>query len=596
LASLFLKAKVEVKNYFLPLRKVAPVLAILLFVCVVGRVLFPYPQEIKRATQGQGAAEVSLPYWVSGPILRSEPISFSLDLPFVHATRFRLWGDDCIHALRVNGTVVAGFPYCDWGKSVAVDLSGYLRTGLNQIEVEISNEGGPGGLSFVVDGQDPVLLGYRAALLLLIGIAVFLFVRQLNLSLWLSATFVGATWVRIIYFWLTPARVRAYDLDGHVEYVKFLVERLAIPRSGQGWEFHQPPLYYFLGSLATRTSHWSSPSFQAELDSLQLFSLLLSLGTFALGAAGVLLLIRGRIERLSAILILAFLPGLIFSAGRISNDTLYHFFAFLWFVLLVKWWQSPSRSGSFAACAALVCAALTKLSALPLIAASFVVILSRRGASVPSRLALLGGNLLMLVAGIGWYFYLRLVAGDSFAGSERLSALNGGLAIPNTWESLFTFNPRELLMAPFNHPFEDGSRRSYFLEYFFKSAFFGEFRFPEVGGYLTGALLVCGLLFLLYAVWGLVRAALLKEKSLWPTVVVGAALFSSLLLLRFQYPFSPHQDFRFIHLVMLPFCVCAAYGSSSHRVLQRGLLFLSLFFALASSAFVLRLSLVPGPV
>ncbi len=586
----------ELTNCFLPLKRIAPLLAIIVFICLVSRVLFPYPQEIKRATQGQGAAEVTLPYWFSGPILSSEPISFYLDLPFVHAIRYRLWGDDCIQALRVNGTTVGGFPYCDWGKSVGVDLSGYLQTGINQIEVEISNAGGPGGLSFVVDGQDRVLLSYRAALLLLSGVAVFLFVRQLNLSLWFSAIFVGATWVRMIYFWLTPARVRAYDLGGHVEYVKFLMERLAIPRSGEGWEFHQPPLYYYLGSLASCISHWSSPSFQAQLDILQLVSLILSLGTFALGAIGVLLLIRGWHERMSAILVLAFLPGLIFSVGRISNDTLYHFFAFLWFVLLLKWWRSPTRSSSFAACAALVCATLTKLSALPLIAASFVIILSRRGASRVSRLALLGGNLLMLVAGVGWYFYLRLAVGDSFAGSERLTALNERLRIPNTLESLFTFSPHELLKAPFNDNYEDESRRSYFLEYLFKSAFFGEFSFPEVGGYLTGVLLVCGLLFLLFSVWGVVRAALLKEENLWQSVVVGASLLSSLLLLRFQYPFTPHQDFRFIHLIMLPFCVCAAYGSSSHRVLQRGLLFLSLLFALASSAFVLRLSLVPGPV
>ncbi len=41
-----------------------------------------------------------------------------------------------------------------------------------------------------------------------------------------------------------------YDVKGHIGYVNYIQERLALPAAGEGWELYQPPLYYSLGAAA----------------------------------------------------------------------------------------------------------------------------------------------------------------------------------------------------------------------------------------------------------------------------------------------------------------------------------------------------------
>jgi hypothetical protein len=580
----------------LALKPACPWLLALLIYCIGGLFLFPYPEEVRRAVEGLAPQEATLPYWYSGETKIPERLTFNLVLPPLHATRYKMWGDDCIESVRVNGTLLTGLPYCDWGKSLELDLASQLRAGLNKIEVTTSNKGGPGGLSFVVHPEDSLLLGYRLMLLLLVGAVVVVWCRELRLASFPTSALLGSVWIRIIYFWLTPARVRAYDLDGHIEYLKYVGEHYALPRSALGWEFHQPPLYYAVGAAVAQVVRWFSPLFQAELDALQLLSLLLSLGTLICGAASIWRLVRGEGERIGALLLLGFLPGLIFSAARISNDTFYHFCAFLWFLLALVWWQKPSHAKAFAACIPLACAVLAKLSALPLVVAAVLLFVLKRGLSIVSRVRLVLGSALLIGLGVSWYFYLRLSAGDSFAGSEKLASLHGGLRLETAWSSFLVFSPQDIFLTPFNRPFEEVSRRGYFFEYLFKSAFFGEFAFLEIQTWVVKLLLVSGGLFLVFSALGLLRILLLRAYDYIPVVLVGGALLASLILLRLQFPFSPHQDFRFIHLIAVPLCACASYAASSSRGALRVYLCVSVVLALSSIALVLSLSGVPGPV
>jgi hypothetical protein len=54
------------------------------------------------------------------------------------------------------------------------------------------------------------------------------------------------------------------DFQGHVDYVKFIVDRGALPLATDGWEMFQPPLYYAIcAGIASLFADWNAPMIRA---------------------------------------------------------------------------------------------------------------------------------------------------------------------------------------------------------------------------------------------------------------------------------------------------------------------------------------------
>ena len=58
---------------------------------------------------------------------------------------------------------------------------------------------------------------------------------------------------------LVPPRA-GFDTDGHVEYIRMIEERDALPTAADGWETHQPPLFYLAGAFLLKVTRTSLPS------------------------------------------------------------------------------------------------------------------------------------------------------------------------------------------------------------------------------------------------------------------------------------------------------------------------------------------------
>lgn len=119
-------------------------------------------------------------------------------------------------------------------------------------------------------------------------------------------------------------------------------------------------------------------------------------------------------------------------------------------------------------------------------------------------------------------------------------------AIPSTPEYLFTFNPFQVLLHPFNNVYDDIGRRQYHLEYLFRSMFFGEVEtnelFQPFGLIIISAALLL-LPFVVFSFWNDVKKW--TASHTFPLVLISIAVFLGSFGMRILVPFSSSSPFRY---------------------------------------------------
>jgi tetratricopeptide (TPR) repeat protein len=200
-----------------------------------------------------------------------------------------------------------------------------------------------------------------------------------------------------------------YDAAAHLEYVKFVHDRSALPPANQGLETHQPPLYYAASAALLRACGVPPDGGAACARVLRL------VGVFS-GLAAVLLtaLTLGRVfpdrpvARAAGVAFAAAFPPHLYMAHYLSNDLPAGALATAVVYLAVVAAQSP-RPGwrvlvGLGACAGL--AILTKLTAVPVVAAVFGVLAVRAvwGRSVRAAVRDVGVPVAVCALVCGWFF------------------------------------------------------------------------------------------------------------------------------------------------------------------------------------------------
>jgi hypothetical protein len=85
------------------------------------------------------------------------------------------------------------------------------------------------------------------------------------MEMWLIV--LGCILLRAHYVANTVYNVRAYDWDGHIQYISYIVDHMQLPPVTLGWETTQAPLYYAIaaGALALfRSMHLLSEEFLVQ--------------------------------------------------------------------------------------------------------------------------------------------------------------------------------------------------------------------------------------------------------------------------------------------------------------------------------------------
>jgi tetratricopeptide (TPR) repeat protein len=116
--------------------------------------------------------------------------------------------------------------------------------------------------------------------------------------------------------------VLGFDSVGHIDYIKYIQEHWSLPLADEGWEMHQPPLYYIVAASLLRT-------FGLPVDDDRAVMLIRGL-SLVLGIANILLVLAClRLifpdeprKHAAGLLVAAFLPVHLYMFQYVSNETM----------------------------------------------------------------------------------------------------------------------------------------------------------------------------------------------------------------------------------------------------------------------------------
>ena len=131
-------------------------------------------------------------------------------------------------------------------------LSHFLHRGSNDFSAEIAASHGRVTFTITSAPADPLqLILFLLLFATLLGgvlLSIRPSIKRGNIPT-LLLIFVGGTMLRFLYVLSTTYNVRSYDWVGHVEYIRYILQNLAVPPPTGGWQFYHPPLYYTLAAL-----------------------------------------------------------------------------------------------------------------------------------------------------------------------------------------------------------------------------------------------------------------------------------------------------------------------------------------------------------
>jgi tetratricopeptide (TPR) repeat protein len=377
-------------------------------------------------------------------------------------------------ALAVNQQAVAVPAPGNWKIAAEVDIGRYLQNGRNEIQATVTNDTGQpclwffwaaGDWSLSSDEQwsvsvagapetaaasatlappmrpgNPVLdreqtvpsLRSRAGTLLVFGLliaAAWTFFRwaQRRRRLWgnkahrispatMALIMIGLVWGALFLNNL-PELIFPLGFDGqpHREYVEYVFNNLftdhPLPLASDGWEMHQPPLYYIQSALALRILR-ASPAEPAAMLILRTIHFATAIINLALIAGCLRLTFPENPRRqVLGLIVAGFLPMYLYISQYGTNDLLASTLASAAIYITLRVLRDRSESILWLAGLglALGAAMLAKVIVAGLVPAIFALLagklLVERSSKIRSWLLVVGLPALVMVATCGWHFY-----------------------------------------------------------------------------------------------------------------------------------------------------------------------------------------------
>ncbi len=568
--------------------------AALVLVPVMSSFLWPRWENVRYSFDGTQWEQGVLPLKLAG---RQSNLTVEMDAysSGIHPRRYRVLPDDCLESVEVNGKRITADQFCDPQNGRVVRVGSEFKKGINHVRMTVRDTGGETGLAIVMDPDDVLMQLFGLVwVLAVIAAGSWLIVTAVpkgNLRLLYFAG-LGGTALRLLYMLSTQYIHRAYDWDGHLDYVRHVLTHWTIPPAVSGWEMHQAPLYYFLtASLYRAMTFIAASTSQFFIGMLQYVSFLCSAGALFFGIWTVRRLFPKKpAPALLASLIIATFPGLVMFASRISNDSLYHLLAFATLAAIVLWWQQGTRRNAALVGLAFAATFLVKVSVFVMGPVIGACLLLHPRLTWKQKFVHGGIMALLVIVLAAWLPAVRFMEEQTHSiTSFGHSSINPGLLMPTTAESFLTFNPVQVLLIPFNNTWDDASRRMYFWEFFYRSAFYGEFNMGDNRRALSQVILLLGMAaagLMFYGLLRELRARWRETLPLWGTLgllVLGSMTF------RFLFRCSCDQDFRFAIVAVVPIAYFAA-SSVAYLPKRGGLLAKHVLLALAASSAGLLLS------
>lgn len=251
--------------------------------------------------------------------------------------------------------------------------------------------------------------------------------------------------VRLLYIIFSTIYMRQNDVltleeSGHLGYISYVYIFLKPPTPGAGWEFTQPPLWYYLCAVWLRIGIRLTHDFDLLLESLQVLSLIFSVGIMIVCDRIALELRLSYRARITACIFGAFYPYMIFMSGAINNDCLATFLGMLTILYAIKWLTSLKYNHLFLTGLFFGLSLFAKFSSIvlgPALAAVFIFTFFKKQKSVKALLEYISFALISGIIGLTWPIYSRIAYGIPFGYINSASERHAGDHA--VWELLFSF-------------------------------------------------------------------------------------------------------------------------------------------------------------
>ena len=470
--------------------------------------------------------------------------------------------DDCVESIIVNGQQlelkgIQGL--CDFSKGFILPdgLTAPHRVGDKTHYIfYLKNNGGDAGLNIFVLQSSVVSMALNVVTIFFFALLCLVLARRLKFGWGLAFLIFAAVLFRAVFFANIPYTTYSNDVDGHVAYVQYILEKHAVPGVDDCWTCYHPPVYYAS----------ASPSFVAGqllglpgTTGLQAFSLLLSVLTLFLGISFLKGFLSGSALGVASVL-WAFWPLMILISPRIGNDQMFCMLHVLCLWGGIKYFNSGYGKFLIVAVVAAALAMWTKATGIVSIGMLFLFLVSGyiRNAKTlkPTKSELVAWG--MFFALIMAVVIQKLLGDSDLVGNS--SGLNSRLKVGNEAFNYIYFDLQSFITHPYTSAWNDEMGRQYFWNYSFKSAISGEFELVKNAAGRSAATFagVAFLGMLVYAARGFWKT---KLKSIhWILLLQGIVFFAALMFLRIKHPYACSNDFRYIAPAILSFIPFVAQG------------------------------------
>jgi len=261
-------------------------------------------------------------------------------------------------------------------------------------------------------------------------------------------------------------RLMGFDADKHEQYIQFIQEKHALPLPKDGWEMHQPPLYYAASAMLLDACSLSVPENDAAFL-LRTVNGIVGLVHCWLALLCLRLLFpENPAAQAVGLLITAFLPPHLYLSQYVTNEPLAGLFVTVAFYLCLRALRAEKESlylhlGIGVALGAAMLTKFSSLLAIPVFPAVLGLrLLSRKDHALHDWLRNVGAVFLSCLVVCGWHY------GRVWAYLGKLPLPNWETGLASAWwqdpgfrTSAYYFNFGQALVSPLLsafHSFADG--------------------------------------------------------------------------------------------------------------------------------------------
>ncbi|HEY9755997.1 MAG TPA: hypothetical protein V6C97_12595 [Oculatellaceae cyanobacterium] len=400
--------------------------------------------------------------------------------------------------------------------------------------------------------------------------------------------------LRMSYVQLVPFIHPCYDEQFHIEHIKYEMERCALPDYNSGWESYHPPLYYTIAAIVGWFAKGYIYGEEAQLVVWKrlacAFSIILLFCTIYVGRR--LFIKNQESQRLWFLAIVTFFPSIVFATTRIGNEPVYYIFAFLWAGTIIDFWKRPNSKSFMWLCVECGLGLLSKGCMFAMTGITFLFLFFCRRITIRQKILRTAAGMAIVLALAGWFHIPRALktlpskTPDTFM-IGNIEGLAGGLFYKSEWQNFCVFNPIRVVEHPVCNAWAEDPNRVFFWEYYFKSAFTGEFltfkdkddefKWPRV-------LLTLSLCLFPYMIFSFLRTIRTPTKIAYPYVWVWTASMAAQIGYIYRLGLAGLQDFRYFSFLLLVYAYFTIDGIYATKGSTRTIGKLLLGALVASSA------------